>query len=122
MAPPGSPLPPAHLITHVSLIGFATALSARAVDPIIPPMALSLQVDPAKVALLSTAFTLPYAFVQPILGPIADLFGKVRIMILCLIVIIATSFACALATSYEVVLAARIICGIASGGIFPVGM
>jgi MFS transporter, DHA1 family, inner membrane transport protein len=118
----GSPLPPVRLITHVSFIGFATALSARAVDPIIPPMALSLGVDPAKIALLSTAFTLPFAFVQPILGPIADLFGKVRIMMLCLVVIIAASLACALATSYEVVLAARIICGIASGGVFPVGM
>ncbi len=122
MPSPGSSLPPARLITHVSLIGFATALSSRAVDPIIPPIAESLQVDPAKVALLSTAFTLPYAFVQPILGPIADLFGKVRVMILCLIVIVAASFACAVATSYEVLLAARIICGIASGGVFPVGL
>lgn len=121
MPPPGS-LPPARLITHVSLIGFATALSARAVDPIIPPIAESLQVDPAQVALLSTAFTLPFAFVQPILGPVADVIGKVRMMMICLIVIIAASLACALATSFQVLLAARIVCGVATGGIFPVGL
>ena len=77
------------------MIGFATALSTRAVDPIIPPIAASLQIDPATVALLSTAFALPFALVQPILGPLADMIGKVRMMILCLVVIIATSLVCA---------------------------
>jgi predicted MFS family arabinose efflux permease len=117
-----SPLTPTSLITHVSMIGFATALSTRAVDPIIPPIALSLQTDPATVALLSTAFALPFALAQPFLGPIADMFGKIRIMILCLVVIIVTSLICAAATSYKVLLAARIVCGIATGGIFPVGL
>ena len=100
MPPPDSSISSARLITHVSLIGFATALSTRAIDPIIPPIAASLQVDPAQVALLSTAFTLPFACVQPILGPIADAISKVRMMIICLVVIIAASAACALATSF----------------------
>jgi predicted MFS family arabinose efflux permease len=112
----------ARLITHVSLIGFATALSTRAVDPLVPPIAASLGVEPAQVALLSTAFTLPFACVQPILGPVADAIGKVRMMIICLIVIIAASAVCALATSFQVLLAARIVCGAATGGIFPVGL
>lgn len=122
MPPPESPLSPARLITHVSLIGFATALSTRAVDPIIPQIAASLQVDPAQVTLLSTAFTLPFACVQPILGPVADAIGKVRMMIICLIVIIGASFVCAFATSFQILLIARIVCGAATGGIFPVGM
>lgn len=122
MPPPESPLASARLITHLSLIGFATALSTRAVDPIIPQIAASLQVDPAQVTLLSTAFTLPFACVQPILGPMADAIGKVRMMIICLIVIIAASFVCAFATSFQVLLIARIVCGAATGGIFPVGM
>ncbi len=122
MPPSDSSLPPARLITHVSLIGFATALSTRAVDPIIPPIAESLLVDPAHVALLSTAFTLPFVCMQPILGPLADAIGKVRMMIICLIVIIAASVVCAFATSFQVLLIARIVCGAATGGIFPVGL
>jgi predicted MFS family arabinose efflux permease len=122
MPPSPSPLPPASLITHVSMIGFATALSTRAVDPVIPPIAASLQTDAATVALLSTAFALPFALAQPFLGPLADMFGKVRMMILCLVVIIAASLICAVATSYEMLLVARIVCGVATGGIFPVGM
>jgi predicted MFS family arabinose efflux permease len=121
--PPERPsLSPTSLITHVSLIGFATALSARAVDPIIPPIAQGLQIDPGHVALLSTAFTLPFVIVQPILGPAADAIGKTRMMIICLVVVIAASFACALATDFQALLIARIVCGAATGGIFPVGM
>ena len=122
MPPPASSLSPSRLITHISLIGFATALSTRAVDPLIPPIAESLNVDAAHAALLSTAFTLPFALVQPILGPVADAVGKVRMMMVCLVVIIVASAVCALATSFPLLLAARVVCGAATGGIFPVGM
>ena len=118
------PQPPStsRTLTHLSMIGFVTALSARAVDPIIPPIALALMESPEKVALLSTAFALPFALVQPILGPVADMMGKVRLMIICLVVMILASFACALATSFPLLLTARVIVGMATGGIFPVGL
>ena len=118
------PPPPSRsrTLAHLSVIGFVTALSARAVDPIIPPIALALMESPEKVALLSTAFALPFALVQPILGPVADMMGKVRLMIICLVVMILASFACALATSFPLLLTARVIVGMATGGIFPVGL
>src|ERR687883_541586 len=56
------------LIARLSLIGFITALASRATDPIIPPIAHDIQVDPNAVALLATAFALPFALVQPVLG------------------------------------------------------
>jgi len=110
------------LITHVSAIGFATALSARALDPLIPTIAHHLAVDAASVALLSTAFALPFAFVQPILGPLADMVGKIRLMVTCLAVVIIVSCVSALAQSFAVLMLARIVCGMATGGIFPVGL
>jgi predicted MFS family arabinose efflux permease len=122
MSQPDGSIAPARLIMHLSMIGFATALSTRAVDPIIPPIAFDLKTDPATVALLSTAFALPFALAQPVLGPLADMIGKLRMMILCLVVIILSTLVCAFATSYEMLLWARIVCGIATGGIFPVGL
>jgi predicted MFS family arabinose efflux permease len=123
LQPPERPaLSPKRFILHLSLIGFATALSTRAVDPIIPPIAEALQTDPGRVALLTTGFTLPFVIAQPIMGPLADAIGKVRMMFACLIVIIATSFAAALATSFEMLAAVRMVCGAATGGIYPVGM
>ena len=44
------------ILFRLSLVGFVTALVARAVDPIVPPIAAELGVDPKSVALLSTAF------------------------------------------------------------------
>src|SRR5882757_6847086 len=110
------------LILRLSLIGFVTALAARATDPIIPPIAYDLHVDPNAVALLTTAFALPFALVQPILGPIGDMVGKVRVMIACLAVTILAMAVCAFATNFSMLLGARIVAGLAAGGIFPVGI
>ena len=49
------------ILIRLSFIGFVTALSSRCVDPVIPQIAWGLQIDPAAVALLSTAFALPFA-------------------------------------------------------------
>jgi predicted MFS family arabinose efflux permease len=121
-SPPDRSLSATSLITHISLIGFATALSTRSVDPIIPPIAESLDTAPGRVALLTTAFTLPFVFAQPFMGPVADAIGKLRTMLVCLIVVIAMSFVCALAPSFAVLMVARVVCGAATGGIYPVGM
>ena len=87
------------LIARLSLIGFIVALASRATDPIIPPIAHDIQVDPNAVALLTTAFALPFALVQPILGPVGDMVGKVRVMIACLAVTILAMIASGLATN-----------------------
>src|ERR1044072_618699 len=110
------------LIARLSLIGFITALASRATDPIIPPIAHDIQVDPNAVALLTTAFALPFALVQPVLGPVGDMVGKVRVMIACLAVTMIAMLVSGLAQNFTVLLVARVIAGAAAGGIFPVGI
>jgi predicted MFS family arabinose efflux permease len=48
--------------------------------------------------------------------------GKVRVMIACLAVTILAMLASGLATNFSILLGARIVAGIAAGGIFPVGI
>ena len=67
---------------------FATSTFVRSLDPVIPPIAADLATDPATVALLSTAFALPYAIVQPLLGALADMFGKTRLMTISLVALV----------------------------------
>lgn len=110
------------ILFRLSFIGFVTALATRSVDPIVPAIAEGLSTDPARVALLSTAFALPFALIQPILGPVADMAGKVKLMISCLVILIVASFVGAMATDYSVLLASRIVAGMATGGVFPVGL
>ena len=110
------------LLAVLSLVAFASSLSVCAVDPVIPLVAADLAVSTATAALLSTAFALPYALTQPILGPVADMVGKTRFMTGCLVVLTAACLVGAVAPSFAVVLGARILSGIVAGGVFPIAM
>src|SRR5262249_6509945 len=106
----------------VGLVVFAQTLFTRAVDPVIPMIAGDLAIDVKTAALLSSAYTFPYALVQPALGVTGDFFGKTRLMNLCLLVIAVSALVCAVATSFSLLVAMRIAAGLVAGGIFPVAM
>ena len=111
-----------NVLTIVALIVFATSLFARSVDPVIPQIADALATDPTTVALLSTAFALPFALIQPLLGALADMVGKTRLMTICLCILVVSAMGCALAPNFEWLLAGRIVMGLSAGGIFPVSL
>jgi predicted MFS family arabinose efflux permease len=110
------------LLNIVGVVTFATSLFTRSVDPVIPQIATGLWVEASTAALLSTAFALPYAVLQPVLGPLADVIGKARLMTMCLVLLTAASVASAFAESFAVLLTLRVLSGIVSGGIFPAAM
>lgn len=123
--PAGKPQPetPVRRILGVTMLAiFATSLFVRAVDPVVPPIAAEFGVEPTTVALLSTAFALPYAVVQPLLGLLADRFGKTRLITISLVALTIAAFAGALVTSFPALLATRIIAGVFAGGIFPIAL
>lgn len=104
----------------IAFVVFASSLFMRSTDPVIPQIAVGLGVEPATAALLSTAFTLPYALVQPLLGALADMFSKARLMLLCLLIVAVATLACAFATSFEMLVGARMVAGLAAGGVVPI--
>ncbi|MCC6889956.1 MAG: MFS transporter [Hyphomicrobiales bacterium] len=104
------------------LVVFASTLFSRVVDPVVPQIAADLSVTPATAALLSTAFTLPYALTQPLLGIIADFFGKTRLMTTSVLLVSLTGLVCALSTSFSLVFSMRVAAGLVAGGVFPVAM
>jgi MFS transporter, DHA1 family, inner membrane transport protein len=101
---------------------FAQTLFTRAIDPVIPMIADDLAIEVNTAALLSSAFTFPYALVQPALGVTGDFFGKTRLMNLCLLVVALSALVCAVAMSFSLLLAMRVAAGLVAGGIFPVAM
>src|ERR1700745_3705695 len=110
----------ARILNLIALVVFASALYTRSTDPIIPQIAAGLDVAPRTAALLSTAFTLPYALVQPLLGALADMFSKARLMLLCMVLVTTATIICGFATSYEFLFVARVLAGLASGGVVPI--
>jgi len=110
------------VLNLMAFVVFATTLFMRSVDPVIPQIAAGLNVEPTTAALLSTGFTLPYALVQPLLGALADMFSKTRLITICMLIVGVTTLACGLAMNFETLMALRVIAGITAGGIFPIAL
>ncbi|SUE63438.1 hypothetical protein [Roseomonas gilardii] len=60
-----------HLVFVLGLAGFSSALTTRALDPLLVGVAADFNTSVERTALLASAFALPYALIQPILGPSA---------------------------------------------------
>lgn len=94
----------------------------RIIDPLVPTLAAEFGRSIAQIAVMAAAFSFSYAFGQPILGPIADAIGKIRMIGACLAVLVLLSFAASLAPSFEALLVLRAAGGVAAGGIIPIAM
>ncbi len=101
---------------------FASTIFNRAVDPLIPRIATDLAIDVNTVALLSSAFTFPYALVQPVLGAFGDHFGKTRLMNICLLVVALAALVSAAAWGFPLLVAMRVVAGCVAGGLFPIAL
>ncbi len=110
------------VLNLMAFVVFATSLFMRSVDPVIPQIAFEMKVAPATAALLSTGFTLPYALVQPVLGALADMFSKTRLIAICMLILGGTTLACGFATNFEMLMGLRVLAGITAGGVFPIAM
>jgi predicted MFS family arabinose efflux permease len=110
------------MILILAVSGFASTSAGRSVEPLVGVIARDLRSDPHTVALLATAFALPYAFIQPILGPVADALGKERIFPICLGTLAVAMALCAAAPTIELLFALRILAGMAAGGVIPTSL
>jgi predicted MFS family arabinose efflux permease len=115
-----SRLPPA--LNIIALATFAASLSARALDPVLPHVADDFGVTIATAAGFAAVFAFTFAIIQPVLGATADLFGKARLMIICLVLLGLANILGAMATSFPLLFATRILAGIGSGGVFPIAL
>ena len=98
---------------------FAGAFATRVTDPTVAEIAGEFSVTVAEAALLGTAYTLPFALVQPILGPVADSIGKRRIVMICVAMLGVMLLAAAVSASFGWLMAFRAASGMAAGGMMP---
>jgi predicted MFS family arabinose efflux permease len=110
------------LILVLGLACLASVVAMRAFDPLVGVLATEFATSPASIALLSTAFALPYALVQPVLGPLGDAAGKRRVIRICLLAMAVALAAAALAPGLASLTVLRVLAGAAAGGIFPLAI
>ena len=87
-----------------------------------PHVADDFGISIATAASFAAVFAFTFAIIQPVLGAAADLFGKARLMIVCLVLLGLANILGAMATSFPLLFATRILAGIGSGGVFPIAL
>lgn len=100
------PSTPPHIVTLVAIAGLS-ALVMNIFLPAMPAMAKDLGVDYSSVQILVSGYIAMTAFVQLIIGPLSDLYGRRPVLQGSLVVLILASLICIVSTSLEVLLAAR---------------
>lgn len=106
----------------IAFLGLTTNFMIRCFDPMLPQISDQMKVDILTAASLGTAFAMPFALVQPILGAIADMYGKMRLIAVCSVFLVAAGIMGIFAESFTMLVISRVIAGIATGGVVPNAM
>ena len=114
--------PVSRLIALLALAVFSGALVTRLTDPLVAVLARDLGADTARAALLASAFALPFALVQPILGPIGDALGKRLVMTVAIGLLTILLIACSTAPDLNTLMVLRALTGLAAGGLTPLAL
>lgn len=106
--------PPVLLIFTLTVTGI---LNNSLIVPALPDIARDLDVDSSAAGLLVAAGSLPGIVVAPIIGLLADRFGRRAVLVPCLLVYGIAGPLGALAPSYGVLLATRLVQGFGTAGL-----
>jgi EmrB/QacA subfamily drug resistance transporter len=109
---------PTEILVVLLLAGVSFALSQTLVIPALPEIGQDLGASSTAASWMLTGFLLSASVATPIVGKLGDLFGKGRVLTITLVVFSAGSVMCALAGSIGLMIAGRVIQGVA-GGVFP---
>jgi predicted MFS family arabinose efflux permease len=104
----------------VVFAGFCAFLALFAPQPLLPMLARSFAVSPARISLVVTASTLAVAFAAPLAGFVADRFGRKRVIVPAAFLLAIPTLLAATATSYGQLLFWRFLQGVFTPGIFAI--
>ena len=110
------------LILLLGLSCFAGALASRVTDPFVVSIAAEFRTAPDRVALLASAFAVPFALVQPVLGPVGDAIGKRRVIRWALCLLAGFSLLAPFAPDLTTLALLRGLTGAAAGGVMPLSL
>jgi len=106
------------ILAVVSLAALAYSVLSSAVIPALPTFQHSLHASETGVTWLLTGFLLSASVGTAIIGKLGDIYGKQRLLVWTLATLAAGTLLAALSGSLAVLIAARVVQGVA-GGIFP---
>jgi MFS family permease len=112
---------PGLLVATMSVVALTVAILQTGVVPVLGVMARQLNVSTVDVSWAVTANLLAAASSTPLLGRLADLHVKKRVLLAVLTLVLAGSVLGALTSSLPLLIAARVLQG-ASFALYPIGI
>lgn len=106
------------MLVSLCLGALAYSLLQSLVVPALPALGAELGTDSTGAAWIFTVFLLTSCVATPIAGRLGDLYGRKRVLLAILALVIVGSLVCALATALPLMLVGRAIEGL-GGAIFP---
>jgi MFS family permease len=116
-----APVRPNAVIAVLAFGGIVVSLMQTLVIPLVPVLPDLLDATPGDTAWAITATLLAAAVATPTVGRLGDMYGKRRMLLFSLAVLVAGSVLCALATSLVPMVAGRALQGLAAG-VIPLGI
>ena len=110
------------LIVLLGLAGFIVMADNWVVSPILPAIAESLHTDVSKAGLLITAYMIPFGIFQIIFGPLADKFGKKKVIMMSMLMFTIATGLCALGSTLTNLAIFRGLTGIFAASVMPISL
>jgi predicted MFS family arabinose efflux permease len=121
-SPPATAKVPLRAIVLLACAGFASQAMVRVTDSLLPQIAHDFNSSVGEAAIVVSAYSLAHGSVQLIIGPIADRFGKYKMVaLMCALACVLVAL-CGLAMSLSQLALARFASGAAAGWIVPTSM
>ncbi|MEV6122548.1 MFS transporter [Streptomyces sp. NPDC052077] len=112
---------PGAITAVIALSGIVVSLMQTLVVPIIPKLPELLGASASDASWVITATLLAAAVVTPIAGRLGDMYGKRRVLVASLAVLVVGSVVCAVSDSLVPMIVGRALQGLATG-VIPVGI
>jgi YNFM family putative membrane transporter len=106
----------------LAVAGFASQAMVRSADSLLPQIAGDFGVTVGAASIVVSAYTVVHGLMQLVSGPVGDRVGKYRMIAIATALCAVLVFACGLASSLPLLLAARIASGMGAAWIIPLGM
>ncbi len=103
-----------HIIFFVTMIA---VMEVSVISPVLPAIASALRINSREANLLIVVFTLPGIFLSPLMGILADRFGRKKVLIPSLIVFGICGSSCYFVKNFTILLILRLMQGAGSAAI-----
>jgi predicted MFS family arabinose efflux permease len=110
------------LVLLLGLAGFVVMADNWVVSPILPAISKSAGVQPEAAGVLIAAYMLPFGIFQLVFGPLADRFGKTRIILVTFIAFAIATALCAAGTTLTGIAVFRALTGLFAAATMPISL